>query len=169
MPFKNASINFLDELSKDFAALTQTGQDEVVEQAAFANTVLLVGLAVILLFISTMFWAIGRSITQPIIALTRSMQTLAKGDLDAAIPTEPCGDEIGTMLLAVRAFKDSMMDADGLRGEQGRSKLVQRRPKCLLRRNRRPRTALRSAHKSQEKNLAFYCRGGPVPATNGRA
>lgn len=48
MPFKNASINFLDERSKDFAALTQTGQDEVVEQAAFANTVLFVGLAVIL-------------------------------------------------------------------------------------------------------------------------
>jgi methyl-accepting chemotaxis protein len=61
---------------------------------------------------------VSRSITGPIRAMTAAMQSLAKGDLSTSIPATDNKDEIGEMARTVEVFKQSMIEADRLRGEQ---------------------------------------------------
>jgi methyl-accepting chemotaxis protein len=61
---------------------------------------------------------IGRGIARPIVAVTRSMEKLAAGDLHAALPVDERRDEIGTMMRAVKAFRDSLVDGMRLRDLQ---------------------------------------------------
>ncbi|MGD0642994.1 MAG: methyl-accepting chemotaxis protein [Roseiarcus sp.] len=50
---------------------------------------------------------IARSIRRPIVALTRSMSALAKGDLDVSIPNTTDHNEIGEMAKAVLVFQQA--------------------------------------------------------------
>ena len=61
---------------------------------------------------------IGLGVSRPIRGVTRAMEELAAGNLDAAIPGDQRRDEIGTMLRAVHAFKAVMVEADRLRADQ---------------------------------------------------
>ncbi|MEG3617342.1 cache domain-containing protein [Magnetovibrio sp. PR-2] len=61
---------------------------------------------------------IGRSITQPISALSKTMVTLSGGDHGVEIPGMDRGDEMGSMAGAVDVFKQSMIRADQLAEEQ---------------------------------------------------
>ena len=63
-------------------------------------------------------WLIGRSIARPIVGVTRAMDQLAHGHLDAVIPEDVRRDEIGTMIRVLRAFKDTLIEADRLRAQQ---------------------------------------------------
>ena len=53
---------------------------------------------------------ITRGITHPVNALRRSMEGLAKGDIDAIIPALERGDEVGEMAQAVEVFKRNAID-----------------------------------------------------------
>jgi len=55
---------------------------------------------------------LGRSIAHPIIAMTKSMDTLAHGDKTVVIPGVGRKDEIGEMAGAVQVFKTKMIEAD---------------------------------------------------------
>jgi methyl-accepting chemotaxis protein len=63
-------------------------------------------------------YLVARSITKPIVAMTGAMGVLASGDKTVAIPAQGRGDEIGKMAAAVQVFKENMIEADRLRGEQ---------------------------------------------------
>jgi methyl-accepting chemotaxis protein len=67
---------------------------------------------------------IGRSITRPLGALGARMQTLAEGQLDAAIPGVERGDEVGAMAKTVQVFKDNALRIRGL--EQQEHEMQQR-------------------------------------------
>jgi methyl-accepting chemotaxis protein len=88
------------------AARTETGHWIV---AAIA----VVGLAVVLLV-----WAIGRSITRPLHAMTSTMGELAAGRLEVAVPGVGRKDEIGAMAAALDVFKNSMIESERLRAER---------------------------------------------------
>jgi methyl-accepting chemotaxis protein len=71
-----------------------------------------------LLLIGSLFFLLGRSILSPINAMTTAMRKIAAGETSARIPALDRGDEVGAMAASVKVFKDKMIEADRLRGEQ---------------------------------------------------
>ena len=77
---------------------------------------MLVGLA--LLLVAGLFLLVGRSIVNPINAMTAAMRKIAEGETSTDIPALERGDEVGAMAKSVQIFKDNMIEATRLRGEQ---------------------------------------------------
>jgi methyl-accepting chemotaxis protein len=76
----------------------------------------LVGVA--LLLVVGMSLLLGRSIVRPITGMTAAMRKIADGDTATVIPAQERRDEVGAMAHSVQVFKDSMIEAGRLRGEQ---------------------------------------------------
>jgi methyl-accepting chemotaxis protein len=105
--------------SREFQA---TGGKAAVDQgqdtAASAKLWIGIALATVALFCVLIGVAMIRSIAQPVVTMTEAMARLAKRDMTAAIPGTGRGDEIGGMAAAVQVFKENMLTADRLAGEQ---------------------------------------------------
>jgi methyl-accepting chemotaxis protein len=71
-----------------------------------------------LLLVAGLFVVLGRSIADPINAMTAAMRRIAGGDTSTAIPALQRRDEVGAMAQSVQIFKDNMIEATRLRGEQ---------------------------------------------------
>ncbi|WP_374301805.1 methyl-accepting chemotaxis protein [Ferrovibrio sp.] len=105
----------LDEIKTSQSATLATEREAAT--AAFRATfvtVLVVSLAAFavgLLFA----WLIGRSIANPVTALTDAMTVLAKGDYGVDVPGLTRGDEIGRMAAAVAVFKQNGQENQRLR------------------------------------------------------
>jgi methyl-accepting chemotaxis protein len=113
-----AEIN--DRLEKiKISQIEELRNERVTADAAFDATFLTVlVMALAALGVGIIFaWLIGRSIANPIAALTTSMGILAEGDYSAAIPGLERGDEIGRMAAAVEVFKRNGAENERLRGE----------------------------------------------------
>jgi methyl-accepting chemotaxis protein len=80
----------------------------------------LVGIA--LLLVVGMSLLLGRSIVNPINGMTAAMRKIANGETLTAIPAQERADEVGAMAQSVQIFKDNMIEAARLRGEQDASK-----------------------------------------------
>jgi methyl-accepting chemotaxis protein len=76
----------------------------------------LVGVA--LLLVVGMSLLLGRSIVRPITGMTAAMRKIAGGDTATIIPAQERRDEVGAMAQSVQVFKDNMIEAVRLRGEQ---------------------------------------------------
>lgn len=105
-------------LDAHFAASARAAVREGDEVAAATQRLVLLTLAVCGLVVLGLSWAVGRGIARPIIAVTRSMEALVTGDLGAEVPADARRDEIGTMVRAVRAFRDSLVEAARMRDAQ---------------------------------------------------
>jgi methyl-accepting chemotaxis protein len=77
---------------------------------------MLVGLGLVL--VAGLFLLLGRSIVNPINAMTASMRKIAAGETSTVIPALERSDEVGAMAQSVQIFKDNMIEATRLRGEQ---------------------------------------------------
>ncbi|WP_454020691.1 methyl-accepting chemotaxis protein [Azospirillum sp. Marseille-Q6669] len=77
----------------------------------------LVGVGCILLG-GLVAWRVGDGIARPIAGLTVTMDRLAAGDLDAAIPGADRSDEAGAMARAVGVFKQGLVQARDLGRQQ---------------------------------------------------
>jgi methyl-accepting chemotaxis protein len=77
---------------------------------------LMAGLA--LLLVGALFVLLGRSISHPINAMTAAMRRIADGDTSTSVPALERRDEVGAMAQSVQVFKDNMIEATRLRGEQ---------------------------------------------------
>ncbi|MDH3335641.1 MAG: HAMP domain-containing protein, partial [Rhodospirillaceae bacterium] len=62
--------------------------------------------------------AVGQAISSPIVMMTDSMTVLADGNLEAEIPAQGRGDEIGEMSHAVQVFKENAIEVKRLEAEQ---------------------------------------------------
>jgi methyl-accepting chemotaxis protein len=71
-----------------------------------------------LLVVGGLFFLLSRSIVNPINAMTMAMRKIAAGDTSTSIPALERGDEIGAMAQSVKVFRDNMIEAERLRGEQ---------------------------------------------------
>ncbi len=80
------------------------------------NRAILVALA--LLVVGGLFYLLGRTIVNPINAMTIAMRSIAQGDTSTPIAALGRGDEVGAMAQSVKVFKDNMIEAERLRGEQ---------------------------------------------------
>ena len=82
-------------------------------------------------------WLIAtRTISRPIKSVTKSMQSLADGDLDNAQIDEDRGDEIGAMIETLRVFHKNAVEREQLRNataeERQREQLRQERVSVLI-------------------------------------
>jgi methyl-accepting chemotaxis protein len=71
-----------------------------------------------LLLVAGLFLLLGRSIVNPINGMTVAMRKIAGGETSTSIPALERGDEVGAMAQSVQVFKDNMIEASRLRGEQ---------------------------------------------------
>lgn len=74
--------------------------------------------AVALLLVIGMSFLLGRSIVKPILGMTAAMRKIAEGDTSIEVPARNRRDEVGGMAQSVQVFKDNMIEAARLRGEQ---------------------------------------------------
>jgi methyl-accepting chemotaxis protein len=81
--------------------------------------------ALALLVGGALAWAIGASVSGPIIRMTARMKSLAAGDLAEAIPGGDHRDEIGDMAHAVEVFRENAVSRSTLR-EQARAQEASR-------------------------------------------
>jgi methyl-accepting chemotaxis protein len=108
----------LTRLDETFIAQARAAQEEGVAAAAFMGRLVLLSIGGIVVIVGCLCWLVGRGIARPIIAVTRAMEALGHGELDAPIPTDHRRDEIGTMVQTVQAFKDSLVHGAQLRAGQ---------------------------------------------------
>ncbi|MGV7214167.1 methyl-accepting chemotaxis protein [Bradyrhizobium sp. UFLA05-112] len=94
-------------------------------QISFATMVML-ALGALTLVGSVLFvWLyVGRNILRRIGGLQRAMQLLSAGDLDAEIVRTRHSDEIGAMTDTLQVFRQSMIEARALAGEQDKDRVA---------------------------------------------
>jgi methyl-accepting chemotaxis protein len=84
------------------------------QQARNRTIMVLIALVVV----GGLFHLLGRTVVNPINAMTAAMRQIAQGDTSTSIPALERGDEVGAMAQSVKVFKDNMIEAGRLRGEQ---------------------------------------------------
>jgi len=77
-----------------------------------------VGIVVVIALISMLVVSLGRTVTNPVRVMTRTMARLAAGDVGAEVPERHRSDEIGGMAAAVQVFKDNAIEKLRLEREQ---------------------------------------------------
>ncbi len=93
-------------LDRSSAAFTEASQAVDGASSLMMTSLLVAATAVVLLGI-VLALAVGRSISRPIIALTRTMGRLADADYAVEVSGKTRGDEIGAMARAVEVFKST--------------------------------------------------------------
>jgi methyl-accepting chemotaxis protein len=116
------ALERIGDLSKQIKTALQQRQVELQAQVATTNdkmqrTVAITS-AIAFLIGGLLALIVGRSITRPIVTMTRSMETLAQGDKTVTIPAMQRGDEVGAMARTLQVFKENMLRADQLAAEQ---------------------------------------------------
>ncbi len=79
---------------------------------------MIVGAAVVVALISLLVLSLGRTVTQPVRIMTRTMARLADGDIAADVPGRNRRDEIGGMAKALQIFKDNAIEKVDLEEER---------------------------------------------------
>jgi len=117
-PRNEEMFKVLDGAKQSLEKDNTTAIENATTTVAGSTTIQEVVAAISFLIGILLAWLIGRSIVNPVTAMTAAMQKLAGGDTRAEIPARERGDEIGVMAGAVQVFKDNMIEADRLRSQQ---------------------------------------------------
>ncbi len=96
------------------------GKSTAVSDASMssARNKALILAGIIFLVVLVLSMLISRSITHPIHAITKTMETLTSGHLDIDIPALKRHDEVGVMARAVDVFKNGLLETRRLENEQ---------------------------------------------------
>ncbi|HYF89944.1 HAMP domain-containing methyl-accepting chemotaxis protein [Azospirillum sp.] len=107
-PIGTAIAKQLQEIREPVSAgqaALRKGAIETADDAENLSMILTPAAAVLAILLA---WLIGRSVANPVVAMTAAMGRLAKGDLTVDIPAAGRRDEIGAMASAVQVFRDTM-------------------------------------------------------------
>ncbi|MDD1529320.1 methyl-accepting chemotaxis protein [Bradyrhizobium sp. WBOS7] len=111
----------VDGVQKETNASTSQAQQET----SLATSVMLALGAAMLVGSALFVWLyVGRNILRRITGLQRAMQLLSAGDLDTEIARAKHKDEIGAMNDTLTVFRDSMIEARALAGEQDKDRIA---------------------------------------------
>ncbi|QEX25201.1 methyl-accepting chemotaxis protein [Hypericibacter adhaerens] len=126
---RNGVIDSLNKLGPSMfdnldgiVAASKKVQDEIGPRATASmkqvrwTAAIVSGIAVLFGLFIAFFTA--RSISKPVVAMTKAMESLAGGDKTIEIPAKDRGDEVGQMAKTVQVFKENMIRADQLAAEQ---------------------------------------------------
>jgi methyl-accepting chemotaxis protein len=86
--------------------------------ARLSFLVALAGLVAVVAAGAVLITMVRRRVCKPIVDLTAAMSRLASGDVSDDIKGADRGDEIGAMAVAVRVFKDNMIEVERLAAEK---------------------------------------------------
>ncbi|NVN85953.1 MAG: HAMP domain-containing protein [Rhodopseudomonas sp.] len=100
--------------------------------AAGAQTLMIVGTAIILAAAVAMAFLLGRSVSLPLTAMTATMNRLSGGDTSVTIAGNERSDELGTMAKAVDVFRRGMIEADRLAQLQAAEQAVKQKRAAVL-------------------------------------
>ena len=111
----------LDDVVDHF--VQAAGREATAGQVAgeHARRFLLAGVAAALVTVVTTGLVLHLILVRPILQMTRSVQLMAAGDLDVALPQSPRQDEIGAMMAALAVFRRAMVEERRLAREQART------------------------------------------------
>jgi len=104
------------------------------QSSRLAVTLGILGLGVGLL-VGGVVWLLGRGVSRPIQGLTAATQRLAQGDLDAAIPGQDRGDEIGSMSSALVVLRDAAAARRRLEAEMAKEREAKDRRQAAVERH----------------------------------
>ena len=107
-----------EELAGEYEAAANSVVDATSQRVSRTITVAATLGAISLLLGSILTLVISRSIAKPVKAMTDTMNFMAGGNLDAAIPATDHKDEIGEMAKAMAIFRDGLRQARTLAAEQ---------------------------------------------------
>ncbi|MDR6531241.1 methyl-accepting chemotaxis protein [Caulobacter rhizosphaerae] len=118
----------IESLSKDAKAWGDGYHVETDALVAHANrkanqgalTTMLLGLAAAIGGMGFALWIGASKISRPVAALSKTMTTLAQGDLDVTVAGAARKDEVGLMARAVQVFKDNAAALRASQAEQQR-------------------------------------------------
>lgn len=99
-------------------ALMEVRKAANLETASRTYTLVWSGVGVGILICLLMSWLTGRSIANPLVAMSNAMRRLADGDNSVDIPGSGRRDEIGEMAGAVEVFKVNAIENERLQAEQ---------------------------------------------------
>ncbi len=116
---QGAIIAAASQQAKDMAVADEKRiQVGTEDQLSSARTLVVVLASISLIIGAAAAFVIGRSIVNPVSAMTDAMRRLADGDKTVAIPATDRHDEIGEMAAAVQVFKDNALEMDRLESER---------------------------------------------------
>ncbi|WP_027549664.1 methyl-accepting chemotaxis protein [Bradyrhizobium sp. Cp5.3] len=111
----------VDGVQKETNASTFQARQEI----SLATAVMLALGALTLVGSALFVWLyVGRNILRRIGSLQRAMQLLSAGDLDTEIARSKHNDEIGAMTDTLQVFRESMLEARALSGEQDKDRVA---------------------------------------------
>lgn len=84
------------------------------ESISSQRTMLVYGCAGLVGAVSLLLFFLTRTITTPVVQMTKTMRMLAENDLTVAIPGEHRHDEIGEMASAIQVFKNNALEKEQL-------------------------------------------------------
>ena len=124
-----AAAASLASLTKGGISDAIAAQKSAEETYSTTLTVTIVAIGLLAAFVAAAIWFAVTGIAKPIQAITRSMNDLARGDADAAIPYAGRADEIGEMAAAVEVFRTNALKNRELEQEAAvqRSQTVEQR------------------------------------------
>ena len=130
-------------LSKEYRDAADKTESEAKDSASL-TVALAAGVGIVSLLIGlAISFLLTRSIRQPIVALTKAMDSLAKGDLTVTIPSADAPNEIGEMARSVEVFKENGLERVRLETEAAASRAAAEAE--------RERTAAERAKAAQEQ------------------
>ncbi|SCA57783.1 exported hypothetical protein [Candidatus Terasakiella magnetica] len=89
--------------------------NDSIEQTIQADAIILV---IVLIGVFAIALLVAGSISRPVRFMTKTMQSLANGDLNVTIPDDERRDEVGEMAAALSVFKDNLVEMDTMRTQQ---------------------------------------------------
>lgn len=101
-----------------WAVLAEIDETEVMKPIHHMQKTTLTQVLIVMLIATILGFLVARSISKPISGMTSTMQNLAKGQLNVAIPGTERHDEIGAMAASVQVFKDNAIETKRLQEEQ---------------------------------------------------
>ncbi|WP_349437592.1 HAMP domain-containing methyl-accepting chemotaxis protein [Pararhizobium sp. A13] len=96
-----------EELTVQLDVIRKAAEAENAEMIARTGTLAVAAVLAAILVLALTVYLVGRSISKPIVATTRSMTGLADGDVTSGIPYVGRRDEIGEMAGAVEVFRQA--------------------------------------------------------------
>ena len=155
MFIKGAERNFADieKITDDLITHSSESKDREIARAGMKleqqQLTLMVALLVVAFVGIVVSFLVGRSISRPVVAMSRAMRELAAGNFDVKLPGLERRDEVGQMAHAVQEFKvQAVAKAEretAVREEENRAQQTPVAPNCTIwRRVLKPRSAISS-------------------------
>jgi methyl-accepting chemotaxis protein len=108
-------VRTIEESLKSVFDGMQSSADRTISSTMIVQAVIA---ALVLVLGALIAFVIGRSIVEPVVAMTSAMSRLAEGNTDAMIPSRDRNDEIGAMATAVHIFKQNAIERTRLEAKQ---------------------------------------------------